>query len=786
MHFHKYPYAANFEFASTISPKGVFKTRKGSYRIDTASDTSDIYHFRVTGKNWTASESQAGLNFRKSKRNLESRETRLAFTPGGGLRLQTRGGKLLLDTPVAGFFGQCGPASIFRFIRRKGDQFYGLGEKWTGFEHSGRNTKFWNTDICADFNPESFVNGKPAADPAYLSIPYLILKRGNVYIGLLLDNPFATFVSTASHTSIANQMRLKEAGDTFHLGAEEGQPGLYLLYGPSLPELTRKLQKLVGFTPLPPAWALGYQQCRWGYRSEKDLLGLDANFRKHEIPVDGLWLDIDYMDRYKVFTFNHDHFPNPARAMAKLAKAGRQVVPIIDPGVKLERGYGVYERGKKAAGFCKTPQGGEFVGLVWPGETVFPDFSIQSARDWWAGEVSGFAKLGINGAWLDMNDPSTGNVESGDMLFDHGRKSHSTYHNQYALGMAMASRQGFLDAHPGRRPFLLSRSGFTGSNRFAAIWTGDNYSNRHHLKNTIATTLNLALSGVPFNGPDVGGFGGHATPELISDWFQAGFLFPFFRNHSSWDTCRQEPWAFGKKTLSTIRHFIRLRYRFRHYLYQLFVEQERSGDAILRPLFYDFEDKASLPLGLVDDQFMVGPRVMHAPFLAEKATSRDVILPGSCKWYDVFGDRWIDGGKKISATPSAVGTPLYIRDGTILPLARIEPQEHFFRAEKADFHIHISGNAEASTRYVFDDGSTFAYRDGKRSVGIITARRSGDALSIEVVMESTGFGRGNFTFTVSREIRHVIINSAAARKCRAQGIPVGNGETTTWEVAGNK
>ena len=212
-----------------------------------------------------------------------------------------------------------------------------------------------------------------------------------------------------------------------------------------------------------------------------------------------------------------------------MKKLGRKVIPIIDPGVKFERGYSVYESGHRAKAFCENPQGREYVGLVWPGETVFPDFSLKPARDWWAKQVRDFASLGIQGAWLDMNDPSTGPADNGDMLFDHGRKTHDTYHNQYALGMAMASRQGFLEAHPDERTFMLCRSGSTGSNRYTAIWTGDNYSNYHHLKNSIATTLNLALSGIPFNGPDAGGFGGDTFPELIRDWYKAGFLFPVMR-----------------------------------------------------------------------------------------------------------------------------------------------------------------------------------------------------------------------------------------------------------------
>jgi alpha-glucosidase len=779
MHFHKFLHPANFEFPTGIRCNQTIQTRVGRYRLQVAASGDDIYHLSVTGGNWTASESEVKLRLPKPTRGLEGKETRLVFAKDGSLSLLGKDDATYLSSPAGRLFGQCGEASLFEFAKEAGDQFYGLGEKWTGFEHSGKSTKFWNTDVWADFHRESFTHGRPAPDPVYVSVPYLIVKRGNTYLGLLLDNPHATFISTGQRVVIANQKALKTQPAAIHLGAEQGQPSLYILFGPSLPELTRKLQKLVGVTPLPPAWALGYHQCRWGYQSEADLVGLDRSFRRHQIPVDGLWLDIDYMDKFKVFTFNRDHFPKPGDAIKKLNDAGRKVVPILDPGVTREPGYGVYDRGLAQNAFCLSPQKHSYIGLVWPGITVFPDYSLKTARDWWAREVATFARHGIYGAWLDMNDPSTGQVDNQDMLFQHGRKEHSFYHNQYALGMAIASRQGFLEAHPDDRPFTLSRSGFTGSSRYTAIWTGDNYSNYFHLKNSIAVTLNLALSGIPFNGADVGGFGGDTHPELIMDWMKAAFLFPVFRNHTCTGTRRQEPWAFDAKTLSVLKRYIQFRYRFRPYLYQLFIEQERTGEAILRPLFYDFADTAQLPLGLIDDQFMVGPSVMQAPFVQEKQKTRAVVLPKG-RWYSPFEGRWMAGGRKIKVKASATGTPLYIIDGSILPLTRIKPQDNAFQGGRVDFHFFLSKKTEASTRYAFDDGATFAYQKGGRSEVELHARRRGTVLEITLKTLSDGFGPGDFTFTTSPEIRQVTVNNVAARPCSAQGIPLGPGKTKTW------
>ncbi|MCE0482691.1 MAG: hypothetical protein LV479_00450 [Methylacidiphilales bacterium] len=781
MHFHKFLHPANFEFPSRIQPSRPILTKKGHYRLSVEASADDIYHFQVTGGNWTAPESEIKLRLPKAKSGLEGTATKLVFSRDGTITLKGKKGETFLASAPGRCFGQSGEASVFEFTAEPGDQYYGFGEKWTGFEHSGKTTKFWNTDVWADFHSESYVNGKPAPDPVYVSVPYLIVKRKNTYLGFLLNNPHATYISTGHKISIANQKALAESKRAIHLGAEQGQPNLFLLFGPSLPELTRKLQKLVGVTPRPPIWALGYHQCRWGYESAADLEALNKAFRKYEIPADGLWLDIDYMDHYKIFTYNKKHFPHPRKAFKKLNDAGRKVIPILDPGVTQEPGYGVYDRGRKAEAFCQNPQKHDYIGLVWPGITVFPDFSLKSSRDWWAGEVAEFARAGLYGAWLDMNDPSTGPVDNQDMLFQHGRKEHSFYHNQYALGMAMATRQGFLQAHPNRRPFLLCRSGCIGTSRFTAIWTGDNYSNYHHLKNGIAVTLNLALSGIPFNGGDVTGFGGDTYPELMMDWFKAAFLFPVFRNHACHSTRKQEPWALGPRVLKVVRKFIRLRYRLRPYLYQLFIEQERSGEAILRPLFYDFADTPSLPLGLIDDQFMVGPSIMQAPFVREKEKTREVVLPKG-HWFSAMEGKWLEGGRKISVRATEGETPLYIPDGAILPLARTAPHEHAHNSRKVDFHLFLAKKSRAAFRYTFDDGVSFAYRQGKASEVEIQAQRKGATLEIDLATLSKGYGAGDFTFTTSSEIKHVRVNGVTARPIRAQGVPLGAGKTKTWAV----
>lgn len=760
MYFHKYLIAGNFEFVKQCKAGQWATLGKTRYRLHLTEFQDDIYRLRVESPRWPQSFSQAGLTPPPVlKKNGTRARSRITLDRGCGIRLVDDRGRVILQSPSGQTFGLCGDASLFMFRREACHQFYGMGEKSTGLEHSGRRTKFWNTDVWADFHVAQFRDGTP--DPMYVSIPYLIVKRDNTYVGLLLDNPHATFMDTSASVAIAGQMALKGVDHScFLLGAENGQPDLYLIYGPSLAELTCKLQKLVGCTPLPPAWALGYHQCRWGYTSAGDLDELDQKFRKHGIPCDGLWLDIDYMDGYRVFTINKKHFPDPKGAMSRLKAHGRKVVPILDPGVKLEKGYAVYDDGRKADAFCRNPQGREFVGLVWPGKTVFPDFSTTEGRAWWARHVERFAANGIHGAWLDMNDPATGHADHMQMLFDHGRAPHETFHNQYALGMAMASRAGFEKAHPGQRPFLLSRSGSTGIGRYAAIWTGDNYSNYHHLKGSIACSLNLALSGVPFNGPDIGGFGGDTTPELITAWMKAGFLFPFCRNHSISGSREQEPWAFGPKVMRTLRRYIRLRYVLRPYLYNLFVAQEERGEAIMRPLFYDFADTKSLPLGKIQDQFMVGPAIMQAPLLEEGQTSREVILPGTGAWYSLMDGKWLKGNRRISVTPTLVQTPIFLREGTIIPVVANQGESNAFDGCRVVFHILLKRDSRSAAEmtYVFDDGATLAYQQGKQSRLLVRARVRRGNLEITTKLTGNGFGPCDSTFVTYDKFAQVSVN----------------------------
>ena len=776
MHFHKHHYPANFEFTQSWKPGAACRIGETEVRLTVTEYEGGIFRVAAASARWPRNLSQAELALPPlRKKGNKGAAATLNADGGFGLRLTDAEGNLLLTSPRGATFGLCGDASMFMFHRDPAFQYYGMGEKSLGLELSGKRAKFWNTDVWGDFDSNAFTNGAP--DPMYVAVPYLIVKRGNHYVGLLLNNPYASFISTADCNSWSGTPATDGAHkDCFWLGADNGVPELFILVGPTLAELTRKLQMLVGPTPLPPAWALGYHQCRWGYQSAADLNDLDEQFRHHGIPCDGLWLDIEYMDGYRVFTFEKKNFPELRKTLKTLKQNGRRVVPILDPGVKKEKGFAVYEDGRKAGAFCMNPQGLEYVGMVWPGETVFPDYSTEAGRAWWAGQVKRFAANGLYGAWLDMNDPSTGHIDNVQMLFDRGAETHDTYHNQYALGMAKASRAGFLAAHPEERPFLLCRSGFISTSRYTAIWTGDNVSNYHHLKNSIPCSLNLALSGIPFNGPDIGGFGGDATARIFMDWMKCGFLFPVCRNHTSKHCARKEPWAFGSEVMEVIREYIRLRYKLRPYLYNLFARQEECGEALLRPLFHDFADSAELPLGRIDDQFMIGPAILQAPFVTENARNRNVLLPAA-RWYAAECAGWVAGGRNVTVNAQWLSTPLYVRDGSIVPMAAGEAGgDSGFDGRTVEFHLFVSREFadSATTEYVFDDGLSFAYREGKRSRMRITARvGAGGELAITTANMATGFGPCQASFVLYDHFTQVTLNGKPVKTRKA-----------TWRFAG--
>lgn len=710
---HKTHHPVNFRFARHSVETGL-RVGEESFPLQVVHHADEVVHLSIGGR-WAGTHSHAELTPpgpADGEGEGDARQARLPVGPDGSIRFANAAGATLLDAAMGGSFGVSGRSWLLEFAYDAEMRFYGMGEKLGPLEKSGVRTKFWNRDVFADFAAATIEAGK--TDPMYVSIPWLIIRTERGWCGILVNTPEAPFMCAGgSIRDIANQRQLVTE-PRLYVGADSGRPEVWFIAAPDLATLTRRYQRLVGTTPLPPLWALGHQQCRWGYGGPEDLREVRDGFARHGIPNSGLWLDIDYMDQFKVFTWQPEAWPDPRAAIAELQSDGQKVVPILDPGVKVAPDFAVYSSGVEAQAFCPTPEGIPFTGFVWPGATVFPDFSTAAGRAWWAQQVKEFNDCGLEGFWLDMNDPSVGPVEMDNLCFGPERLPHAAFHNQYGAAMARATHEALTTAEPDRRPFLLARSGWIGCQRHTALWTGDNLSSAVHMNGSIPCTLNLALSGVPFNGPDVPGFGGDASEALALEWYRLGFLFPFLRNHSMVGTRAQEPHTFSAPVREAIAHLIRLRYKLLPYLYQLWIDQETDGSAVLRPLIHEFDQLTRLPIDRIDDQFMVGPALLQAPHLMGRA-EREAVFP-ACDWFCLSTGRWMRAESRLTLEKANLPVPLFVRAGSVIPMLRGDiTHANQVDLSRIDLHVFLRPGEHARVCYRADDGSSLAYRRGERS-----------------------------------------------------------------------
>ncbi len=591
----------------------------------------------------------------------------------------------------------------------EGTPYYGFGEKTGPLNKSGRRMKFWNLDVCADL-PTGF--DKDGYDPTYCAIPLAIwLARdpsnpGRVaYAACLIDNAGPSFFNCHTKDFLEDNF--------FYFGTYSGEPSFYFLTASTFPEICAKVARLTGRAEMPPLWSLGTHQCRWGYDSESVYRDIIDTYRKHAIPLAAFWLDIDYMDRYRVFTWDSARVPDPKRFLKWASSLGTRIVTIIDPGVAAVPGNPTFEQGTSKDLFCKSPSGRPFVGMVWPGKTLFPDYSLPECRAWWASKIKSWLDLGVSGIWNDMNDPATGACDVDDMLFSRAKIAHAHYHNLYGSFMAQATHDGCLRHDPRTRPFILTRSASTGIQRHAAVWTGDNVSTWDHLRMSIPESLNLSLSGVSFNGPDIGGFIYDTNAELLLRWYQAALLFPFFRNHSNNETVHQEPWCFGTKIREAIRSVILLRYRLLGCLYTCFADHIASGAPMLRPLCYFSSDPLYRD---IQDSYTLGDNLVVAPILHQGAARRMVALPPG-HWLDCSAASMHTGGSWFERSVPINDVPLFLRAGSII--AEPLPPRHSpsfvgwdYDLRKVRWRLHIlpdSAHSAAGSQLI-DDGITRSMR----------------------------------------------------------------------------
>lgn len=571
------------------------------------------------------------------------------------------------------------------------ERFYGLGDK-TGFmDKRHYEYEMWNTD-----NPDPQVDTFKAL---YKSIPFFITLTDTCVYGIFMDNTYKSYFNMG-----------QESEDYYWFGADGGNLDYYFIAGDSVARVLERYTYLTGTCPLPQRWTLGYHQSRWGYMTQEDVEEIASGMRDNDIPCDVIHFDIDYMQDYRVFTWNGGRYHNdPEGFLRKLSGEGFKVVTINDPGVKKEEGYEVYDEGVREGYFAKTPEGEVYINAVWPGDAAYPDFGNPAVRRWWGAKQSFLLDKGVRGIWNDMNEPASFNGPlPDDVVFtDEDRKaSHAQMHNVYGHLMAKATYEG-LKKLDGRRPFVITRACYAGSQKYATAWTGDNTSMWAHLQMAVPQLCNLGLSGMPYVGTDIGGFGSDTTPELMARWIQVGCFSPLFRNHSALGSRRQEPWMLGEEVLGIYRKYVKLRYRWIPYIYDLFYEEERTGAPIMRPLVFHYE-KDGEAAGC-NDEFMLGGQMLVAPVVSQGMTKRMVYLPEGT-WYDYWTQEKITGPVWFVKDAPLDTCPIYVKAGSVIPM--MEPQS-YVGEKPLDTLILDVYPGEGSYDHYLDNGEDFAYREGE-------------------------------------------------------------------------
>lgn len=569
----------------------------------------------------------------------------------------------------------------------KEDAVYGLGDKPGCLNRRGYVYVNWNTD-----NPAPHVDSFKSL---YKSIPFFMVLGENYCYGIFADNTYKTTFDFGF-----------ESSEYYIVSHEKGFLDYYFFPGEKPSDVVKKYTGLTGTTPLFQRWIYGSHQSRWGYCSQDEIIGIAEAFEKNEIPCDVIHMDIDYMDGYRVFTFDKERFPDTKALSETLADKGIKLISIIDPGVKKDEAYFMYREGMEMDAFAHDAQGAVYENAVWPGTSVFPDFSREDVRKWWGEKTKILLDHGIRGIWNDMNEPASfrGPLPD-DVKFAAG--AHDEIHNIYGHLMAKATYEGLLEHDNGRRPFVLTRAAYAGSQKYCGGWTGDNHSIWSHLTLSLEQICNLSLCGMAMCGSDIGGFGSDVTPELLVRFYQAAVFAPFFRNHSAVGTRRQEPWLFDEKTRDAVRKTVRLRYRFIPYIYDLARECERTGEPIVRPLVYEYpHDKM---VRNICDEYLLGKFVLVAPVTVPGKFAREVYLPEG-EWYDYETNEKYTGGKYILADAPLDKVPVFIRAGAILPVAEGNIQSTEDITSENTRILTYPG--QGTFIHYEDDNETLAYREG--------------------------------------------------------------------------
>jgi alpha-glucosidase len=608
------------------------------------------------------------------------------------------------------------------------ENYYGLGDKAGPMNRRNRAFTNWNTDAFG---------WQESTDPLYKTIPFFIGLRKGVAYGVFFDNTYRSSFDFG-----------KESPDYFSFGADGGELNYYFIAGPDPRKIIERYTALTGRAPLPPLWTLGYQQCRYSYYPEARVREIARLLREKKIPADTIYLDIDYQDGNAPFTVNRDYFPTFEKMIADLRTDGFHTILITDMHIKHnpDHGYAPYDSGIKNDVFVKNPDGSVYVGRVWPGDSVFPDFTLTRVRDWWGGLYKDFVAMGVSGYWNDMNEPAVFRLPQKTMpldvrhrLDDGTELDHRAIHNVYGMENARATYEGLRKLQGDERPFVLTRAAYAGTQRYAATWTGDNSATWNHLAMSIPTLLSMGLSGYPLVGDDIGGFASSPPADLLTRWYEVGAFNPIFRNHAAKGTADHEPWASGPEQEAIRRKYIEWRYRLLPYIYTNIQETSRTGLPLMRPVFLAYPQAEDFYND--DHDFLFGPDFFVAPVVTESIDAETVTLPPG-EWYDFWTSKKYTSKDHIELHPRMDEVPLYVRAGAIIPTQPLVQ----YTDQKPVGPLGLLLNLPSSTTdqncsgtLYQDDGHTFAFQRGEILSIDYSCEISGNSVMLSSKLEKNAY-----------------------------------------------
>ena len=654
------------------------------------------------------------------------------------LTVTDRAGKVIVadDAQPVAFDGR---GFTLKKAMPQAEHYYGLGDKTGPLDRRGGSFVDWNTDAYG------FGVG---TDPIYKSIPFFVATGGaGGSYGLFLDNSWRSWFDFGHRED-----------NVLAMGAPDGPVDYYVIAGPSTAEVVRRYGDLTGRSPLMPQWALGYQQSRYSYMTAQETRAIADRLRQDRVPTDVIWLDIDWQDRNRPFTVDTKAFPDMAGLVRDLGTQGIKLVTITDLHVARapDQGYAPYDSGVAGDQFVHAADGKTYVAPVWPGPSVFPDFTRKSTRDWYGTLFRQQVDWGIAGVWNDMNEPAIFETPTKTMPLDTVHRidsdgfaartaTHAEVHNIYGMQNTRATCDGLRTLRPNERAFVMTRASYAGGQKYAVTWTGDNVSSWDHLKLSVQQLLNLGLSGFAYSAADVGGFTGGPSADLLTKWFEVAAFTPVFRDHSAKNTPRAEPWVDGPEHLAIRRRYVEERYRLMPYLYGLAELNARSGDPIMRPVFYDYPAAASASCDQSMAWTLGGKLLVAGNPRPESPQAYSICLPAG-GWYDYWSGRPVQGQMQggdgpvqsasqatgaartasltLMETPTLDRMPVFVRAGTILP--RQPLVQSTSERPQGPLELHVYPGPDCAGDLYFDDGHSMGFASGDYLRQHVSCRLSGD------------------------------------------------------------